>query len=94
MFGSLRHVARVLSAGPVVHVLDASRSVPVAQTLLDKKTQVRDVLAWIHSRTLPSLTLREQPVMCTIVRHTIGSRWCWLKLSAVCATFHHMSQEH
>ena len=24
----------------MVHVLDASRSVPVAQTLLDKKTQV------------------------------------------------------
>ena len=31
----------VACAGPVVHVLDASRSVPVAQTLLDKKTQVQ-----------------------------------------------------
>ena len=27
----------LLHAGPVVHVLDASRSVPVAQTLLDQK---------------------------------------------------------
>ena len=29
----------------MVHVLDASRSVPVAQTLLDKKTQVRGTCA-------------------------------------------------
>jgi hypothetical protein len=33
-------------AGPVVHVLDASRGVPVAQTLLDKTRSLGFVEVW------------------------------------------------
>lgn len=35
------------TAGPVVHVLDASRGVPVAQTLLDKSRSLGFVEVWL-----------------------------------------------